>query len=316
MTSSNSRQPPDPLFILRGSRSAITCLHYQNTGSGRLFSGCQEGEVYIWDLKTRRIKEMFDAHTKSSVLWIKSFECNKLITQGRDGFIKIWHNKNSKWNILEMYKCSSLVFCSSILFAHEGINYIAIPSNTASKVDIISVDSSQVVISLQPMESKQGMCMCLKYAGTSNNKQLLLIGYESGELQLWNIFSKTLMDQLSIFPESIMCMDFSEKYLKGMCGSVGNKLVTFKVADDKLIMDKTVEVVNEGFNNITIRGDDKLIVTCGWDKSIRLFSLKSLKPLAVLKYHKESVQCCTFTSDNILICGSKDKLISLWEIYS
>jgi WD40 repeat protein len=73
---------------------------------------------------------------------------------------------------------------------------------------------------------------------------------------------------------------------------------------------------NPGFNQILIRKDQKIVAAAGWDSHVRIFTAKKLKPLAVLSYHKENVQCLTFSTDNILSCGSKDHHISLWEIYT
>ena len=53
-----------------------------------------------------------------------------------------------------------------------------------------------------------------------------------------------------------------------------------------------------------------------------MFGFKKGKPLAILNYHSATVNCVAFagvgaqTEDsNCLLCGSKDKRISLWRIY-
>lgn len=54
---------------------------------------------------------------------------------------------------------------------------------------------------------------------------------------------------------------------------------------------------------------------------IRVFSFKSLKPLAVLSYHRESIYSIGFAEnvdDNVdhwLIGASKDTRISMWSLY-
>ena len=55
---------------------------------------------------------------------------------------------------------------------------------------------------------------------------------------------------------------------------------------------------------------------------IRLFSMKSLKPLAVLSFHSESISKLAFSSNEViksqrlLAAGSRDGRISLWSIYN
>ena len=78
---------------------------------------------------------------------------------------------------------------------------------------------------------------------------------------------------------------------------------------------KLVEMTNPGINFVRFRADGKLFGTAGWDGQIRLFSGKKLTALAVLSYHKSSVQTLAFATDNILAAGCKDGLISVWNVY-
>ena len=80
---------------------------------------------------------------------------------------------------------------------------------------------------------------------------------------------------------------------------------------------KERSVTNKGMGSVVIRQDSKLLITGGWDGRLRLFSwLKpdKLKPLAVLQYHKDSVESIV-SQDNMIVAGSKDGKISVWRIY-
>ena len=51
-----------------------------------------------------------------------------------------------------------------------------------------------------------------------------------------------------------------------------------------------------------------------------MFGFKKGKPLAILNYHSATVTCVAFPGPsaedrNFLVCGSKDKRISLWRLY-
>ncbi|KAG0233439.1 WD40-repeat-containing domain protein [Mortierella sp. GBAus27b] len=56
----------------------------------------------------------------------------------------------------------------------------------------------------------------------------------------------------------------------------------------------TVALKSNGINDVKIRSDNKIIGLAGWDGRIRVFSTKTVKPLAVLKYHRESLDCLDF----------------------
>ncbi|ESO89339.1 hypothetical protein LOTGIDRAFT_105898 [Lottia gigantea] len=313
-----AKPPPDPIFILRGSISPVSCLHAPAHSLDILYCGNQSGQITVWNLKSRRVTCTIEAHVKSTVLWLQSLNEKELLSQGRDGLIKLWTYENERFSVKTSFKCSSQTFCCSALFEFNKIRYLVLPNEQQSVIDIVNIKNSQLMATLKPTDQKYGMCMCVNNSYSSvEAKPLLLIGYENGSIILWDILAEKVLDRLDMFLDSIMCLDFSSQLLKGLCGSVNNTLKTFRITKEmKLIQDKELEVTNDGFSNIIIRNDNKLVVTTGWDSTIRLFSMKSWKPLAVLKYHKESVQCATFISNNILICGSKDKLISLWNIYT
>lgn len=105
----------------------------------------------------------------------------------------------------------------------------------------------------------------------------------------------------------------------------------------------SVDIKNAGVADIAIRNDCKIFASGGWDGRythlvttfghlstllwcnycrIRVFGFKKGKPLAILNYHSATVNCLTFAGvcgppedKNMLVCGSKDKRISLWKIY-
>ncbi|KAJ2958204.1 hypothetical protein NQZ79_g6213 [Umbelopsis isabellina] len=74
-----------------------------------------------------------------------------------------------------------------------------------------------------------------------------------------------------------------------------------------------------GLEQVCVRDDAKIIATAGWDNRIRVFSAKTLKPLAVLSFHRESIYAVAFASlpsdHHYLVGGSKDHRISIWNIY-
>lgn len=104
-----------------------------------------------------------------------------------------------------------------------------------------------------------------------------------------------------------------------------------------------IEIPNSGIADIKIRPDRKLFVTAGWDHRLvvimlfcfmysnfilnfnflrlRVFSWKKYNPLAILKFHSEGLTCVEFPAhppnDHFwMAAGSKDKRISLWDIYN
>lgn len=83
----------------------------------------------------------------------------------------------------------------------------------------------------------------------------------------------------------------------------------------------SVELVNPGISQLSLRADHKLLGSAGWDHRVRLFGWKKLKPLAVLQYHTDSVHSVAFSDHadprlRLMAAGSKDQRISIWSVYN
>jgi WD40 repeat protein len=105
---------------------------------------------------------------------------------------------------------------------------------------------------------------------------------------------------------------------------------------------KIVNTKHAGQQSLRIRPDGRLLVTGGWDSRIRIYSTKTLKEVAVLKWHKEGVYSVAFGEilvqdkadhgDGVtnkrqrerdeqtklkhwVAAGAKDGKVSLWEVF-
>jgi WD40 repeat protein len=67
---------------------------------------------------------------------------------------------------------------------------------------------------------------------------------------------------------------------------------------------KIVQTKHSGQQGLKIRSDGKIFATAGWDSRVRVYSVQSLKELAVLKWHKEGCYAVAFAD----IIGSGDNL--------
>lgn len=190
-----------------------------------------------------------------------------------------------------------------------------VPSDCLSVVEIYDIKSKQCLGQLKPdaSERKFGMCMVIQ---SVEDKSFILVGYENGCIVVWNAETFKIMSCIKVHSESVMCCAYLSSCNKGVSGSADEKLISWSINEQGTIkIGREITTTNPGFNQITIRDDGRIFAAAGWDSNIRIFSLSKLKPLAVLSYHKESVQCIKFSKDKSLACGSKDSHISLWDVY-
>jgi ASTRA-associated protein 1 len=111
---------------------------------------------------------------------------------------------------------------------------------------------------------------------------------------------------------------------------------------------KTVQTKHSGQQGLKMRNDGKIFATAGWDSKVRVYATKSMKELAVLKWHKEGCYAVAFAdvddateggdkgselvekmgtmsvkeerlwkakTGHWIAVGSKDGKVSLWDIY-
>lgn len=57
---------------------------------------------------------------------------------------------------------------------------------------------------------------------------------------------------------------------------------------------KIFQTKHSGQQSLKIRSDSKIFATAGWDARVRVYSVQSLKELAVLKWHKEGCYALSF----------------------
>lgn len=306
-----SRSAPDPIYTLRGSASPLSYLKF--AGTDTLFSGNYDGVIHEWSMETKRIINKVTAHPGHSVLYLDLIDDTKMLTQGRDGLVKIWSRKSNGWSEIGMIKYCDTGFCGSCLLADGRL---ATPSSKQSEVDLYDLDTMKVITTLKPDVSKEkfGMCMKIK-TFHENDGYKILIGYENGSVALWDTRQSSMVDSLIVHKDPVMCLDYSPILNKGFSGSATENLCSWTILDNKINKHMSISATNPGFNDTLVRKDGKIVVFAGWDGNIRIFGAKKMKPLAVLSYHKGSVHCLTFSEDNILACGSKDEQITLWDIY-
>ncbi|KAI9288997.1 WD40-repeat-containing domain protein [Umbelopsis sp. AD052] len=314
---------PAPVYIFRGHKSQVNTLCWLD-GDKYFCSGDLEGNLILWDVETRRPKQQWRAHTES-VLSVQAIDATTLVSQGRDNRIHTWKLEaltSSSPTPHSTLLYNSVTFCKIALCSHDDHTLIAVPSHTdPGLIDIYDLFSQwrqvadigqEEIVTADSRDT--AMCLSMFERGTHVH---LLAGYESGRLVL-RIISGDKTDTIWATQAHTAPV---------LSASVLSDLV-FSGCSDGLIVRAKLEdptdhrITNQskrGLEQICIRSDAKIIATAGWDSRIRIFSAKTLKPLAVLTYHRESVYSVAFCSlpsaRHYVVGASKDHRISLWEIY-
>uniref|UniRef100_K3WKA8 Anaphase-promoting complex subunit 4 WD40 domain-containing protein n=1 Tax=Globisporangium ultimum (strain ATCC 200006 / CBS 805.95 / DAOM BR144) TaxID=431595 RepID=K3WKA8_GLOUD len=338
---SSKAPPPAPLGILRGHGAPVNAISF--LAPTTIVSGAADGVVKIWDLKTRRERATFSqAHSKAGVLHTSALadDSTRFVTQGRDGFVKLWDAStfNDGCEPLLSYYCGSYSFTKFAVQrwpaadqSLENGNLIVSPSAESNQIFIYDVRSPatsrpSLQVAVPDGSSKKGMCMslCLFESRSGNNgaaQTYIAAGYESGELAILELRSGGKLAseaQVTAGANPLLAFDVTQDGQSAICGSAGEDLykAAFDASTFTISSESFFQCNHGGIGAIRIRGDQRIFATAGWDHRVRVFHLRKLKPLAILKYHTESVFGLDFSADSsMFVSASKDHKIALWSIY-
>jgi WD40 repeat protein len=237
---------------------------------------------------------------------------------------------------------------------------IAVSGQNDSTIDLYQLPSEKKVGMIPAPEvvnGKSGMVMALKmfHSSTSARDLHVIAGYESGRTyvykrakQQWDpIYTSCPHNQPVLALGVSPGQDF-------FWTSSADAIIARHRLDDEADVDnlpKVVQTRHAGQQGLRLRSDGRVFATAGWDGRIRVYSAKSMKELAVLKWHKDGCYAVAFAAVDVegvqdvsvstslvktcnavqqtvgqtrdararnthwLAAGAKDGKVSLWDIY-
>ncbi|CDH58100.1 guanine nucleotide-binding protein subunit beta-like protein 1 [Lichtheimia corymbifera JMRC:FSU:9682] len=294
-----------------------------------LASSDASGMVLIWKMRSRRVMLEWQAHEKDCTHIVVYDNGSRLISQGRDNMIHVWGllldvDGSSSKELLQSIPYVSLNFCRLSLCKHQGDTLVALPfRGDTTSIDVYCLEKDRWIYHGVGEEEKEQrrLCMAVQLFSRGSNVYCLA-GYEDGSVCLWQMDQKRLLWDVKEHSEPILDLAVDMDHQHGISTSAGRELVKYALFGDPEapVVNKTL-AKKSGLNTVAIRHDNKIVATGGLDGRIRVFSFKSLKPLAVLSYHRESIYSIGFAEkvddsvDHWLIGASKDTRISMWSLY-
>lgn len=233
------------------------------------------------------------------------------------------------------HKCGSETFfrisCPS---SHDGSLLMLVPSlEQPSKLDLVDLSGWRVVVGgIRPDGVDPGMCLCARML-KDGDSLIVVAGYDNGTVSLYKCDGAafSLYLTLQLFPQSVLDLNLTKDKdsLKVVACGAGNelKMATIVSLDDYTVISQPVS--DHGIGSIDVDGDGLVIASGGWDARLRFFSSKSLTSLGVQTLHQDSVNVVRFLRfprglqgcqrpgqrfDQLLVSGSKDSSIILWDV--
>lgn len=235
---------------------------------------------------------------------------------------------------------------------------VACPGVQDGQVIVTALPNEERIATLpEPKDLKTGMVMALRLERTETQHLHVLVGYESGHVSVWRrkTDSQVFWERMYTYKahsQPVLSLDFAAS-LSCFYTSSADAIVARHPLLETGAETKVVQTKHAGQQALTVRSDEKLFATAGWDGRIRVYSAKTMKELAVLKWHKEGCYALAFANMGVrnehgsppgekavvssnaikreltvseqrtaraklthwVAAGSKDGKISLWDIF-
>ncbi|KXT03350.1 hypothetical protein AC578_3959 [Pseudocercospora eumusae] len=380
---SSENPPAQPAYVLRGHSAQVHAVRFLRHNT-RLLTGDACGWVVLWSKSTKRAAAVWKAHS-NTILGLRDWDDDKIITHGRDNKLRVWQlretDEPSFSNILPIEDSSSerkepwllhtlqvnaLNFCSFTMchaipasgdLPSDGI-FIGTPGVQDGHIHVTSLpDEDRIATIPNPKNESTGMVMSIGLAFHTESKQLLILaGYESGHACVWSQQDGKRQWQLTYMQKThtqpVLSLDIALDHRCFFTSSADAIIGRHPLNErDVGLPAKAVQTKHAGQQGLTVRNDGKIFATAGWDSRIRVYSVRTMKELAVLKWHKEGCYAISFAglvksaaefatlglhekgdqeisdmtiaqqreytarTTHWLAAGSKDGKVSLWEIY-
>ncbi|XP_021759844.1 protein DECREASED SIZE EXCLUSION LIMIT 1-like isoform X1 [Chenopodium quinoa] len=189
---SQKRPPPDPIAVLRGHRASVmdVCFHWSKR---LLFSGSSDGELRIWDTAQHRTLNSAWVHSAAHGIMCvasdPSIGGDKVLSQGRDGTIKLWDFENGGLSRTPSVTIStnSYHFCKLSLVGKPAVKLKPTePSIKEKDVDCsgdmdanLLCDSTKKTVENQPEHSDDMQIEGPKYVAVA--------GEQPSQVEIWDL---------------------------------------------------------------------------------------------------------------------------------
>ncbi|XP_068146440.1 guanine nucleotide-binding protein subunit beta-like protein 1 [Drosophila tropicalis] len=319
--------PPDPVFSLRcPEMGAVNSLCFHD--NERLLAGTIKGSVFLWDLQTNRSALHFEVG--SDPITSLHHTPDRLVTQEKGGAVTMFSISNSSYVKERSVPGNHLGYCRTALHTNsnntnEQLLFYPCEESTIGVLHVTDPAApTQMLVPDDPQLPKLGSVTCFKPFECAS-QLFLLAGYESGHFLTWDLSSGVMVDVVELAPDP-MTVDYDSLTNRGIVGGASDKLTTFSYQRQSMQLQRGTElcIKNAGVNCVRIRSDQKVFASGGWDGRIRIFSWKSMRPLAVLTQHKQGgVMDLVYSSQSvamwrapIMAAAGMDAQISLWDLYN
>jgi len=326
----------EPTLVLSGRKGAIHAVTF--ICAELVACGYETGSIDVWSTETGKLLATGDTDG-SGVFALHAFLGRHLLSQTRDGVLSQWDLQCERPHgalvaqiaMQHRINTGARSFCRCAPWLPEDAVdleelRVATPVRSEEGQGGVSMSSEVSVwnwalaaIELQSSTEEKGpeRGMCTELAMVPGAGRRLVTGFESGHIGMLDCEAGCWLWIHKAHEEPVMglAITLRKGHLLGVTGAADKLIAAFVLHDQGCDEVGRLDKSHGGIGQLCVRGDQRVFASAGWDNRTRVFCLKTLTPVAILRHHRDSVNAVAFSSNNSsLASGSKDGKLCLWDV--
>jgi WD40 repeat protein len=292
-------------FALQGPSQPIHSLAFDSKGT-LLASGDNNGELWLWDVKTGKDIATIKGHDGRSIMFVGFVQKDDLVVSaGFDGTIRFWDVKTGR----QEYVINGFDGIAATISA-DG-KFLAFPNKNKS-ITIWNVETAKEAFVIAHYDAAPRSILF------ANNAKTLILGDIDGEVRIWDLATGKLTGSFrrSFSVDCLAFLNNEEVLVAGSSGSV-------QIWDYR--RNKKVTEYNSGGLSLAVAKKRHLLISGGPHGIIKIWDSSTGKDLDTLWAHEIRVTALALSPDGVTLASgagqiptrspaNKRAVVKLWEI--
>ena len=295
---------------LKGACGPVLTIAFSLSGQ-QLISGCENGEVKVWDTRKGALDNTLPAHGKRRVRALSvSADGQSFASAGEDGVVIVWDAGTLK--PLQRF-IEPDAEAMGVAFSPDG--RLLASAYWDGRILLHQLGSSKVALNSTPIELKlasaEGQPIGIWAIAFDRTGNQLAAAGNDGSINVWDMTIGPPRPTWShkLHTGSAQALAFNRDGSRLASGSRDESAILWRTADGTALAKLEGHVV--GVSSVVFEATpnspgQERVITAGWDGSLLSWDLEQLRPMRSLSGHTDAVAVLNFSPDSQRLLSTSD----------